>query len=108
MKLYIDSTINTLTTITIGKKTYTQKVAVPRDQDIFKLIVSSLNLQNLNPTDITAIQVNPGPGAFTSTRIGVSIANALAFALGIPVNNQEPPVEPIYSSPPNITVSKAP
>lgn len=36
--------------------------------------------------DITAIEVNTGPGSFTGTRVGVAIANALGFALNIPVN----------------------
>lgn len=35
---------------------------------------------------ITAIEVNTGPGSFTGTRVGVAVANALGFALDIPVN----------------------
>lgn len=31
------------------------------------------------------IRVFPGPGSFTGLRIGISFANALGFALGIPV-----------------------
>jgi tRNA A37 threonylcarbamoyladenosine modification protein TsaB len=65
-----------------------------------------LKQQGLKPTDITEIEVNPGPGSFTGSRVGVTIANALAFALGIQVNSQNPPIEPIYSSPPGIILSK--
>ena len=37
---------------------------------------------------IDAIEVNAGPGSFTGLRVGASIANALSFALGIPVNGK--------------------
>jgi len=35
--------------------------------------------------DIKAIVINQGPGSFTSLRVGISIANALGYALKIPV-----------------------
>lgn len=106
MTLYIDSTDNTKTTIKIGDKEFVRQVNSPRDQDVFGLITTSFESLGLKPTDITAIEVNTGPGSFTGTRIGVSIANALGFALKIPVNGQDLPVEPIYSSPPSITTRK--
>lgn len=103
MKLYLDSTDNTKTLIRIGDKEFVREVASPRDQDVFGLITSSFEKLNLKPIDITGIEVNVGPGSFTGTRIGVSIANALGFALKVPVNGQNSPLEPIYSSPPSIT-----
>lgn len=39
--------------------------------------------------DIKAIEVETGPGSFTGLRVGVSVANALGFALNIPVNNKK-------------------
>ena len=36
--------------------------------------------------ELSAVAVGVGPGPYTSTRIGVSIARTLAFALGIPVD----------------------
>ena len=46
---------------------------------------------------LTAIEVNPGPGSFTGTRVGVSVANALGFALDVPVNGKKGKiVVPIY------------
>lgn len=35
--------------------------------------------------DITGIVVYQGPGSFTGLRIGLSVANALAYALDVPV-----------------------
>ena len=36
-------------------------------------------------TSISSIAVVDGPGGFSSLRIGVTVANALAFALAIPI-----------------------
>ncbi|HUP26582.1 MAG TPA: tRNA (adenosine(37)-N6)-threonylcarbamoyltransferase complex dimerization subunit type 1 TsaB [Candidatus Limnocylindrales bacterium] len=35
--------------------------------------------------DISGIIVFSGPGSFTGLRIGISMANALAYALGVPI-----------------------
>lgn len=40
-------------------------------------------------SDLTEIRVNPGPGSFTGTRVGVTVANALGFSLNIPVNGKK-------------------
>ena len=36
------------------------------------------------PTDLEALVVGTGPGSFTSTRIGLSVARGVGLALGIP------------------------
>lgn len=41
------------------------------------------------PGVLTHIEVETGPGSFTGLRVGVSVANALGFALGIPVNGKK-------------------
>lgn len=43
---------------------------------------------NVNWTMLKGIEVEKGPGSFTGLRVGVSVANALGFALGIPVNGK--------------------
>ena len=106
MKLYIDSTDNLLTKIRLDDQEYQKEVDSPRNQNVFGFLMQCLKEKGVKPTDITEIEVNPGPGSFTGSRVGVTIGNALAFALGIEVNGQNPPIEPIYSSPPSITIPK--
>jgi tRNA threonylcarbamoyladenosine biosynthesis protein TsaB len=44
-----------------------------------------LKRSNESLKDLSAIVVLTGPGSFTGTRVGVTIANALSWALGVPV-----------------------
>lgn len=46
---------------------------------------------------LEGIEVEVGPGSFTGLRVGVSVANALGFALGIPVNGKKLETELKYS-----------
>lgn len=64
------------------KQSLGSQVLLPAIQKILKR-----NRKKL--TDLTEIQVNPGPGSFTGTRVGVTVANALGFALNIPVNGKK-------------------
>lgn len=45
-----------------------------------------LSLQKLKLKDVGGIVAYTGPGSFTGLRIGISVANALAYSLDIPVN----------------------
>lgn len=81
----------------------------------------------MNLKDAQTLIIGKGPGSFTSIRVSVAIANALSFALNIPLialsreewecletslqsfSNKsflKPPVFPIYSHPPAITARK--
>lgn len=44
-----------------------------------------LHASRCTPHAVQRVAVHSGPGGFTSLRIGVTTANALAYALGIPI-----------------------
>jgi tRNA threonylcarbamoyladenosine biosynthesis protein TsaB len=44
-----------------------------------------LDLLSISYLDITGIAIYKGPGSFTGLRIGLSVANALAYSLDIPI-----------------------
>lgn len=65
-------------------------------QVLLPLIEKILKKNKLEFTDLTAIEVEIGPGSFTGLRVGVSIANALGFSLKIPVNGKKIETELVY------------
>ena len=89
-KIYIDTTDNTkvLVKLAIDGNEFVKekKVEVRSAQLVLPLLEELLSEHSLTSQDLDEIEVNEGPGSFTGVRVGVSIANALAFALGIPVN----------------------
>lgn len=58
-------------------------------QILLTQIIDMLDRTSLNLNALSKIEVATGPGSFTGLRVGVSVANALGFALGITVNNQK-------------------
>lgn len=84
----------------IKGKIYVQKEAIGqnRAQAVLPMIEKLLKKHRLKIQDLSSIEVNTGPGSFTGLRVGVSIANTLAFALRIPVNAKPIGefVEPVY------------
>lgn len=82
-----------------GKEDIIQKnIGENRDQMVLPLIVEILRRNTLNLKDINKIEVQTGPGSFTGLRVGVTIANALSYALQIPINDKKVGefVEPRY------------
>ena len=76
-----------------------------------------LKINNFKLTDIKIIKVNDKGESFSALRIGISTANALGFALGVPVTNLKgesegindkfSQVKPKYNKKPNITKRKS-
>lgn len=102
MILKIDSTNREEITVELtdpGLKTtkrLTQKQKLG-SQVLLPMIVKILNKQKKEFSDLTGIEVNTGPGSFTGTRVGVAIANALGYALNLPVNGKKGKIAvPIY------------
>lgn len=59
----------------------------PRQQTelVLPMVEQLLAQQGVNPRELTGIAVGRGPGAFTGVRIAVSVAQGLAYGLGLPV-----------------------
>ncbi|MBI3485341.1 tRNA (adenosine(37)-N6)-threonylcarbamoyltransferase complex dimerization subunit type 1 TsaB [Candidatus Daviesbacteria bacterium] len=66
-------------------------------QVLLPLIQKLLKKNSLEFKDLKAIEVETGPGSFTGLKVGVAVANALAFSLKIPVNNKEIETDLIYT-----------
>lgn len=93
-------------------------------ETIHKKIYELLKSQSLSLKDVRGIVVFQGPGSFTGLRIGLSVANALAYGFQIPIvagqgqgwiktginklgqgqNDQQ--VMPEYGAPPHVTKPK--
>lgn len=88
IKLFIDTTDKNKTIIELdaqGKKSRLEKTSKShKDQFVLKLIDEILRNNNLTISDVEDVGVNPGPGSFTGIRVGISVANALRFALKLP------------------------
>jgi tRNA threonylcarbamoyladenosine biosynthesis protein TsaB len=83
-----------------------------------------LDGQGISPQEMQAIIAYQGPGSFTGLRIGLSVANALAYSLMLPIvgatgddwiqtglkslaeGQNGGQITPEYGAPPNITPPK--
>lgn len=100
-----------------------------QSEEFWTLLFQIFKKSNFSLQNLDGIVVVTGPGGFTASREGVSVANALAFALDIPVfgitknqveqifspgfieqrlarTSRKSLVFPIYDKKPNITRSK--
>ncbi|TSC88591.1 MAG: putative protease [Microgenomates group bacterium Gr01-1014_7] len=65
-------------------------------QVLLPLIIKLLRTTNYELRTLKGIEVETGPGSFTGLRVGVSVANALGFSLGIPVNGKKLETDLVY------------
>jgi len=98
MLLYIDTSDNTKTIVGLDEVRLEKPSGPDKSQQVLNLINQILKKNKKTLKEITAIKVETGPGSFTGLRVGLAVANALGWALKIPVNNKKPgqPVEPKY------------
>lgn len=75
-----------------------QKIGLQKAQVVLPMVEKILKKYQLKLEDLTAVEVNVGPGSFTGLRVGIAVANALSFALKVPVNGKKVGefVEPVY------------
>jgi len=89
MKLYINTSDREKIIVGLGDKKYKEKAKDGSSQRLLPLITEALKAQKKDFKDITEIEVETGPGSFTGLRVGVSVANALGWALKVPVNGKD-------------------
>lgn len=65
-------------------------------QVLLPLIFKLLQTTNNQLQTLTGIEVETGPGSFTGVRVGVAVANALGFSLGIPINGKKVETDLVY------------
>lgn len=90
MYLYIDTTERESFTIALVSdsgiiKQYTEKSAQKNSERLLPAIEELLKEAEKEKSAIKGIAAVEGPGSFTSLRIGVVTANALAYGLGVPI-----------------------
>lgn len=89
MKLLIDTSDSEKIIVEIDKKRFEERAKREKAQRLLPFIEDLLKKEGKELGDITDIEVNTGPGSFTGLRVGVSVANALGWALGVPVNGKD-------------------
>ncbi len=94
-------------------------------EELIKNIDVLIKKNNISKNDISKIAIVSGPGSYTGLRVGVATANAMAYALNVPIfginaeekealdlvfasslSSFDSPAEVYYSNPPHITASK--
>jgi tRNA threonylcarbamoyladenosine biosynthesis protein TsaB len=73
----------------IDDKKFEADARQEKAQKLLPFINEILEKEGKKIKEIKEIEVNTGPGSFTGLRVGVSVANALGWALGIPVNGKD-------------------
>lgn len=100
MILYINTKDQKVTSVSLKKNGKVIKSLSKKNeygsQVLLPLIEKILKAEKLDYKDLEEIEVETGPGSFTGLRVGVSVANALGFALGIPVNGKKLESDLIY------------
>ena len=72
-----------------GQKIAKQSTQKFGSQVLLNLIEEILHEAHLEKAELEEIKVATGPGSYTGLRVGVAVANALGFGLGIPVNGKQ-------------------
>lgn len=121
MILFIDTTDNEAVVIALksrdgsalAKKKF--KARFKQAEKLLPAIDKLLKANKLKLSDLSSLAVENSGGSFTALRLGVVTANALAYALAVPVRGSSRSeirsqkffiVKPLYNREPEITVKK--
>lgn len=83
MKLYLDTTSNKQTTVKLDDLEITNESGVWKSQVVLPMIEELLMKKKAVLKDITEIEVAVGQGSYTGIRVGISVAQALRYALKV-------------------------
>jgi len=89
MKLFIDTSNRDKIIVGIDGEEFETEARKEKSQKLLPFIDEILKKKGKDMKDITEIEVNTGPGSYTGLRVGVSVANAIGWALNIPVNGKD-------------------
>jgi len=89
MKLYIDTSDGQKIIVGIDDKRFKTDARQEKAQKLLPFISEVLKKEGKKIKEIKEIEVNTGPGSFTGLRVGVSVANALGWTLGVLVNGKD-------------------
>jgi len=89
MKLFIDTSDAERLIIGLNNERFKTIARKEKSQKLLPFIIETLKKKGKKIEDIKEIEVNTGPGSFTGLRVGVSVANAIGWILGIPVNGKD-------------------
>ena len=81
------ATENCSVALVMGDQVFARSEEAPRDhtKKILPMVDEVLKEANIALTDIDAIAFGQGPGSFTGVRIGIGIAQGLAFGADLPM-----------------------
>lgn len=100
LKLSINTSSKDKTIVKLDGQELVEDSRIQHSQVVLSMVMKLLKENKKELADLTEIEVFEGPGSFTGLRVGAAIANALGYALKIPVNGKKPweleIVEPIY------------
>jgi tRNA threonylcarbamoyladenosine biosynthesis protein TsaB len=88
MKLYIDTSNIQKAIVRFDEIAFETESKKDKSQTLLLFIETELESRHLSFSDITEIEIHPGPGSFTGLRVGLSIAQTLAWILHIPLNGR--------------------
>lgn len=100
--LYINTTDNRKIKVELifdeHKVTIEKSVDNFSSQLLLPTIIELLKRQNIKLEDLTQVQVHTGPGSYTGIRVGIAVAQALAWMLQIPLNGAKKySIDPQYN-----------